>query len=101
VAPRPQMICDGILPIDQMRDYMPPVRLACVRLSPDYFFQVARASAPLHPLPHPLPTPPTRPSPLSHNAPKPPSPKEPAAAAEVRTQTGGDPPWATTKTTIL
>ncbi|EOD18378.1 hypothetical protein EMIHUDRAFT_61494 [Emiliania huxleyi CCMP1516] len=34
-----QMICDGILPIDQMRDYMPPLRLLCGRLGPDDFFQ--------------------------------------------------------------
>ena len=33
-----QMVCDGILPIDQMRDYMSPVRLLCGRLGPDAFF---------------------------------------------------------------
>jgi hypothetical protein len=35
-----QMICDGILPIDQMKDYMPPIRLLCGRLSHDVLFQV-------------------------------------------------------------
>jgi len=28
-----QMVCDGILPIDQMKEYMEPVRLLCKRLS--------------------------------------------------------------------
>uniref|UniRef100_A0A7S2DHV6 G domain-containing protein n=1 Tax=Haptolina brevifila TaxID=156173 RepID=A0A7S2DHV6_9EUKA len=28
-----QMICDGILPIDQMKEYMEPIRLLCQRLS--------------------------------------------------------------------
>jgi large subunit GTPase 1 len=35
-----QMICDGILPVDQMREYMPPIRLLCGRLSQDDLFRV-------------------------------------------------------------
>jgi len=34
-----QMLCDGVLPIDQMRDYIAPVRLLCSRLSPDDLLQ--------------------------------------------------------------
>ncbi len=33
-----QMICDGILPIDQMTDYVEPTRLLLSRLGPDAFF---------------------------------------------------------------
>lgn len=35
-----QMVCDGILPIDQLKsDYMPPIRLLCERLPPECFEQ--------------------------------------------------------------
>ena len=34
-----QMICDGILPADTMKEYMPPVRLLYARLPPGAFFE--------------------------------------------------------------
>ena len=33
-----QMICDGVLPIDQMTDYVEPIRLLVSRLDPEVFF---------------------------------------------------------------
>jgi len=34
-----QMVCDGVLPVDQLKDYMPPMRLLCERLSVTDFEQ--------------------------------------------------------------